>query len=53
MSDYDPIQFAKKYSLALEAAQSQYPSGGLNGMELEWNLLDEELHPLLTVGSGT
>ncbi|HWS23302.1 MAG TPA: M20/M25/M40 family metallo-hydrolase [Anaerolineales bacterium] len=52
MSDYDPIQFAKKYSLALEAAQSQYPSGGLNGMELEWNLLDEELHPLLTVGSG-
>lgn len=52
MSDYDPKQFAKKYLLALEEVQSQNPTGGLNGMELEWNLLDEELHPLLTVGSG-
>lgn len=52
MSDYDPKQFAQKYSLALEAIQNENPSGGLNGMELEWNLLDEELHPLLTVGSG-
>lgn len=52
MSEYDPKQFAKKYLLALEEVRSQHPSGGLNGMELEWNLLDEELHPLLTVGSG-
>jgi succinyl-diaminopimelate desuccinylase len=28
------------------------PSGGLNGFELEWNLLDEHFRPLLTVGSG-
>lgn len=52
MSQYDPKQFAKKYKLALEEVQNENPSGGLNGMELEWNLLDEELHPLLTVGSG-
>lgn len=49
---YSPSQFAEKYTLALESAQKDKPSGGLNGLELEWNLLDEQFRPLLTVGSG-
>ena len=47
-----PQQFADKYMLALEEAIKEKPSGGLNGFEQEWNLLDEELRPLLTVGAG-
>ncbi len=49
---YNPEQFAEKYKLALELAMQQKPAGGLNGFELEFNLLDEHFHPLLTVGSG-
>ncbi len=49
---YDPQQFAEKYKLAVKSAQEQKPEGGLNGFELEWNLLDEQFRPLLTVGSG-
>ncbi len=49
---FDPQQFADKYRLALEQAAKDKPSGGLNGFEQEWNLLDEELRPLLTVGAG-
>jgi len=45
-------QFADKYMLALEEAIKEKPLGGLNGFEQEWNLLDEELRPLLTVGAG-
>jgi len=45
-------QFADKYMLALEEAIKEKPGGGLNGFEQEWNLLDEELRPLLTVGAG-
>jgi len=45
-------RFAEKYALALETVREQAPSGGLNGFELEWNLLDEHFRPLLTVGSG-
>jgi len=47
-----PQQFADKYMLALEEAIKEKPQGGLNGFEQEWNLLDEELRPLLTVGAG-
>jgi succinyl-diaminopimelate desuccinylase len=47
-----PQQFADKYLLALEQAAKEKPQGGLNGFEQEWNLLDEELRPLLTVGAG-
>jgi succinyl-diaminopimelate desuccinylase len=47
-----PQQFADKYLLALEQAVKEKPSGGLNGFEQEWNLLDEDLRPLLTVGAG-
>jgi succinyl-diaminopimelate desuccinylase len=49
---YSPQQFAEKYQLALESAARDKPSGGLNGFELEWNLLDEQFRPLRTVGSG-
>ncbi|MBI2757593.1 MAG: M20/M25/M40 family metallo-hydrolase [Chloroflexi bacterium] len=49
---YDPQQFAEKYKLAVKSAQEQKPAGGLNGFELEWNLLDEQFRPLLTVGTG-
>ena len=49
---YDPIQFAEKYRFALQSAIESKPQGGLCGFELEWNLLDPQLRPLLTVGSG-
>ncbi len=45
-------KFADKYLLAVEQAAKEKPQGGLNGFEQEWNLLDEELRPLLTVGAG-
>ena len=45
-------KFPEKYFLALEQAAKEKPQGGLNGFEQEWNLLDEELRPLLTVGAG-
>jgi succinyl-diaminopimelate desuccinylase len=45
-------KFADKYLLAIEQASKEKPSGGLNGFEQEWNLLDEDLRPLLTVGAG-
>lgn len=47
-----PQQFADKYLLALEQAIKEKPASGLHGFEQEWNLLDEELRPLLTVGAG-
>lgn len=47
---FNAQRFAEKYQLAVETAQGQTPSGGLNGFELEWNLLDEHFRPLLTVG---
>jgi len=45
-------KFADKYLLAVEQAIKEKPQGGLNGFEQEWNLLDEDLRPLLTVGAG-
>lgn len=47
-----PQQFAEKYQLALEEAMKDKPQGGLAGFEQEWNLLDNDLRPLLTVGAG-
>jgi len=49
---YDLNQFTEKYNLALESSWKAQPQGGLCGSELEWNLLDSEFRPLLTVGSG-
>lgn len=45
-------KFADKYLLAVEQAIKEKPEGGLDGFEQEWNLLDEGLRPLLTVGAG-
>ncbi|MDP2778423.1 MAG: hypothetical protein Q8O48_12355, partial [Anaerolineales bacterium] len=45
-------KFPEKYLLAMEQAAREKPQGGLNGFEQEWNLLDEKLRPLLTVGAG-
>lgn len=42
----------ERYALALENAIQRNPKGGLCGLELEWNLLDSQLRPLLLVGSG-
>jgi succinyl-diaminopimelate desuccinylase len=47
-----PQKFADKYLLAAEQGIKEKPQSGLNGFEQEWNLLDEELRPLLTVGAG-
>ncbi len=49
---FDPLLFAEKYRLALDTAIKEKPNGGLCGFELEWNLLDSQLRPLLTVGTG-
>jgi succinyl-diaminopimelate desuccinylase len=49
---FNPQQFAEKYKLASQTASQQNPGGGLNGFELEWNLVDEQFRPLLTVGAG-
>jgi acetylornithine deacetylase/succinyl-diaminopimelate desuccinylase-like protein/gamma-glutamyl:cysteine ligase YbdK (ATP-grasp superfamily) len=48
----DLKRFVEKYHLAVEAAQESNPQGGLCGFELEWNLLDEQFRPVLSVGSG-
>ena len=48
----DLSHFAEKYQLALQSSMRSFPDGGLYGFELEWNLLDSALHPLLMVGSG-
>ena len=45
-------KFAEKYHLALQTIAGSQPAGGLCGLELEWNLLDSQFRPLLTVGSG-
>ena len=49
---YDLNLFAEKYRLAWQSAIAGKPQGGLCGFEYEWNLLDSEFKPLLTVGSG-
>jgi len=49
---FNPQKFAEKYQLAVQTVSQQNPSGGLNGFELEWNLLDEQFRPLRTVGIG-
>jgi succinyl-diaminopimelate desuccinylase len=47
-----PQKFADKYLLAVEQAIKEKPASGLSGFEQEWNLLDQDLRPLLTVGVG-
>jgi hypothetical protein len=49
---YDAGRFAEKYQLAQETYLKESPRSGLCGFELEWNLLDSQFRPLLTVGTG-
>jgi len=46
------VKFAEKYRLAQEAALKANFKGGTSGFELEFNLLDADFKPLLTVGAG-
>jgi acetylornithine deacetylase/succinyl-diaminopimelate desuccinylase-like protein len=49
----DPFAlFVERYQLARQTAMENNPQGGLVGFELEWNMLDPQLRPLFTVGSG-
>jgi hypothetical protein len=45
-------QFVEKYLLARQSSMQALPGGGLCGSENEWNLLDSQFKPLLTVGVG-
>lgn len=45
-------RFAERYLLACDVARQEQPRRGTSGLELEWNLLDQSLRPLETVGLG-
>ena len=45
-------EISERFLLAREASINSKPEGGLSGLEVEWNLLDSQFHPLLTVGAG-
>ena len=49
---FDLNAFVEKFQLARKTAQETRPNGGLCGLELEWNLVDPQFRPLLTVGTG-
>jgi succinyl-diaminopimelate desuccinylase len=49
---YIPEQFAEKFLLARETSIKNHPEGGICGLEVEWNLVDSQFRPLMTIGSG-
>jgi succinyl-diaminopimelate desuccinylase len=49
---FDLNAFVEKFQLARQTALETRPGGGLCGLELEWNLVDPQFRPLLTVGTG-
>ncbi len=49
---FSPAKFAEKYLLAREAALKSNFKSGTSGLEVEFNLLDADFKPVLTVGSG-
>jgi len=49
---FSPSKFAEKYLLAREAALGGKFRSGTCGFEIELNILDDDLRPVLTVGSG-
>ena len=49
---YNLNAFVEKFQLARRMALESRPGGGLCGLELEWNLVDPQFRPLLTVGTG-
>jgi len=45
-------RFAEKVRLALENSQQGDPRNGTSGLEIEFNILDRQLHPVAHVGYG-
>jgi len=45
-------RFAEKVQLALESSRSDQPDGGTSGLEVEYNIVDRELRPVVRVGTG-
>lgn len=45
-------KFAEKYLLARETALKANFKSGTSGLEQEWNVVDSEFKPVLTVGTG-
>jgi len=45
-------RFTEKVQLALENSQQGDPRGGTSGLEIEFNILDQELKPVAHVGYG-
>lgn len=51
-SPSDLTKFIDRYHLARSSAIKELSARGTSGLELEWNMVDEEFRPLQTVGAG-
>ena len=45
-------RFAEKYRMAVAASLESHFEGGTSGLEVEWNVLNRSLAPVLQVGWG-
>jgi len=45
-------RFAEKYRMAVESSLESHFATGTTGLEVEWNVLDRDLRPVLRVGWG-
>jgi succinyl-diaminopimelate desuccinylase len=45
-------RFAEKVQMAIESSRQSDPGGGTSGLEVELNILDGDLQPVASVGSG-
>ncbi len=52
MTGVDWGQFSEKLRLAIENSQQADPKGGTSGLEIEFNILDQNLSPVAHVGCG-
>jgi succinyl-diaminopimelate desuccinylase len=46
------FRFAEKVQMAVESSRQENPEGGTSGLEVELNILDSEMQPVASVGSG-
>ena len=46
------FKFAEKVQMAIESSRQSNPEGGTSGLEVELNILDGDLQPVASVGSG-
>jgi succinyl-diaminopimelate desuccinylase len=46
------FRFAEKVQMALESSRQNVPDGGTSGLEVELNILDADLRPVGSVGTG-